>query len=156
GLGGIEWGMRPVLGSTDRAVKRRVRRGPGGSGQPAGCIGARQALKAGRSGDTVLRPECGQRSRRAGLQGGYAVLNLRAFLLDEKVAVVKLKDTYDIFDPDSGQQVGVAHEEIPGFVQFLKLFISKKLMPTSVAVYEGMREREIFRIRRGVAFLRTK
>jgi len=84
------------------------------------------------------------------------VLHLRTFLVKEKVALVKLTDTYDIFDPESGQQVGVAKEEQPTVVKLLKLVINKKLMPTSVVAYAGLQEREVFRIRRGVGFLRTK
>jgi uncharacterized protein YxjI len=84
------------------------------------------------------------------------VLHLRTYLVKEKVALVKLTDTYDIFDPENGQQVGVAKEEQPTFVKILKLFINKKLMPTSVVAYQGQGESEVFRIRRGVGFLRTK
>lgn len=84
------------------------------------------------------------------------MLHLRTFLVKEKVAFVKLTDTYDIFDPETGQQVGVAKEEIPGIVKVLKLFINKKLMPTSVVAYDSQEGRELFRIRRGVALFRTK
>jgi uncharacterized protein YxjI len=89
-------------------------------------------------------------------QGEKAVLHLRTFLVKERVAFVKLTDAYDIFDPENGHQVGVAQEEIPGLVKILKLVVNKKLMPTSVVVYEGMEQREVFRIRRGVGLLRTK
>lgn len=82
------------------------------------------------------------------------MLQLRTYLVKERVGVLKLVDVYDIFDPDTGQKVGEAREEIPGWAKVLRLFVSKQLLPTTVSVYDGD-NRLIFQIRRGVAFLRA-
>lgn len=84
------------------------------------------------------------------------MLHLRTFLIKEQVALLKLADTYDIYDPDSGHRVGVAREELSGWIKALKLVVNKKLLPTQVSVYEGDDERPLFTIRRGVGFLRTR
>src|SRR5262249_39101964 len=84
------------------------------------------------------------------------MLHLRTFFVKEQVAFLKLADTYDIFNPETGEQVGVAKEEPGTFIKVMKLFINKKLLPTSVFVYPTGQQQALFRIRRGVAFLRTK
>jgi len=84
------------------------------------------------------------------------MLNLNAYLIKEHVGMLKLTDTYDIFDPTSGKQIGVAKEEPSGFAKFMRLLISKKLMPTRVNVYPQGSDRPLFSIRRGIAFFRTK
>lgn len=62
------------------------------------------------------------------------MLELQRYLVKEQVAFLKTHDTYDIFDPDSQKQVGVAKEEISGLVKTLRWFIDKKLMATRVVV----------------------
>jgi uncharacterized protein YxjI len=82
------------------------------------------------------------------------MLQLRTYLVKERVGVLKLTDFYDIFDPESGRKVGEAREEVPGWAKALRLLVSKRLMPTTVSVYDaegGL----VFQIRRGVALLRT-
>lgn len=83
------------------------------------------------------------------------MLQLKTYLIKERVAVLKLSDTYDIFDPETGAQVGQAREELPTWAKVLKLFLSKQLLPTSVTVYDA-HERPVLRIRRGVPLLRAK
>jgi uncharacterized protein YxjI len=84
------------------------------------------------------------------------MLERKTYLIKEKVAFLKMVDTYDIFDPATGEQVGTAKEELPGWAQALKLLVNKKLLPTTVAVYDAADNQAVFRIRRGVPLLRTK
>jgi hypothetical protein len=42
--------------------------------------------------------------------GGGSLLNHRVFLVKERVATLKLTDTYDIFDPATNRQIGIAKE----------------------------------------------
>jgi uncharacterized protein YxjI len=84
------------------------------------------------------------------------MLELRSFLVKEHVGMFRLTDTYDIFDPQSGQQVGIAREEVGGFTRYARLLLSKKLMPTRVVVREVGTEKEVLSIRRGVAFFRPR
>ena len=84
------------------------------------------------------------------------MLNLTAYLVKEHVAFMKLADTYDIFDPETGEQVGVAKEEPSGLVTFLRFFVNKALLPTYVFIYEHGDSRPVFSIYRGFSFLRSK
>jgi len=83
------------------------------------------------------------------------MLDLNTYIIKEHVGMLKLTDTYDIFDADSGDQVGVAKEEISGFVTLLRFFINKQALPTSVVIYD-MDEEEVFRIHRPMSFWRAR
>ncbi len=39
------------------------------------------------------------------------LLDKSTYLVKERVAMMKLTDTYDIFDPATGQQIGIAKED---------------------------------------------
>lgn len=84
------------------------------------------------------------------------LLDRQTYLVKERVAFVKLTDTYDIFDPASGQQIGVAKEEPHPLAKYFRLIISKSLMPTTINVYEQEGAPPVLSIRRGVALFRPK
>lgn len=84
------------------------------------------------------------------------LLDKSTYLVKERVGMMKLTDTYDIFDPATGQQIGIAKEEPSALAKYLRLIVSKKLMPTTVNFYESEGGRVLMSIRRGVAFLRPK
>lgn len=83
------------------------------------------------------------------------LLNQRQFLVKERLGLLKLTDTYDIFDPETNRQSGVAKEEVPGWVKILRLVVSKKLMPTTVRVYENEAGPAVLTLRRGITLLRA-
>lgn len=85
-----------------------------------------------------------------------AMLERRTYLIKEQVAFLKLSDTYDILDPATGERVGTAREELPGWAKALKLLVDKRMLPTTVAVYDATDERLVFKIKRGVPLLRAK
>jgi uncharacterized protein YxjI len=60
----------------------------------------------------------------------------RRFLVKERVAVLKLTDTYDIVDPETKQPVAIAKDEPPAWAKLLRLIVKKPLLPTTVNVYE--------------------
>lgn len=82
------------------------------------------------------------------------MLDRKAFFIRERVGLVKLSDTYDILDPESGAQIGVAREKPGALIHLLRLFLNKRLLPTQVFVYQGARPdelgRELFSLRRGI------
>lgn len=65
------------------------------------------------------------------------MFDLRTFLVKERVGLLKLTDTYDIFDPATNAQVAIAREEIPAFMKILRLLVNKQFLPTTVNIYEG-------------------
>lgn len=64
------------------------------------------------------------------------MLDRKTFLIKERVAFLKLSDTYDIFDPHTGAQIGIAHENVGILTKVLRLFVSKRLLPTTVELHE--------------------
>ncbi|MFP5247552.1 MAG: phospholipid scramblase-related protein, partial [Thermoanaerobaculia bacterium] len=63
---------------------------------------------------------------------------------------------YDLLDPDSGQPLGIAKEEPPGIVKYLRLAMNNKWLPTTVNVYEREGEPPVLTIHRGVALFRPQ
>lgn len=83
------------------------------------------------------------------------MLEADRFMVKEQVKFLKTKQTYDIFDFDTEEQVGVAEEAISGLIQTLRWFVSKSWLPTTVEVrdHEGA---VVFRIRRGGFVFRAR
>lgn len=64
------------------------------------------------------------------------MLDRTQFLVKERVGFLKLVDVYDIFDPATGQQIGIAREN-PGLIwKYLRLGMDKKILPTRIEVLE--------------------
>nr|HPN57216.1 oxidoreductase [Candidatus Omnitrophota bacterium] len=88
------------------------------------------------------------------------MLHRKTFFIREHVGFIKLTDTYDILDPETREQLGVAKEKPAPFIQVLRLLINKQLLPTKVFVYEGAdhedENRLLFSIQRGVTLLRSR
>lgn len=84
------------------------------------------------------------------------LLDRRVFLVKEQVSFLRLTDRYDIFDPESGEQIGVAREQISGAMKALRLLVNKALLPTSIVISEDESSDPVITITRGVAFLRSK
>jgi uncharacterized protein YxjI len=83
------------------------------------------------------------------------MLNKRQFLIKERVGLLKLADTYDIFDPQNGQQIGIAKEVGSALMKVLRLFINKRLLPTRVDISERDGGPTLFSIERGFTLLRA-
>lgn len=73
----------------------------------------------------------------------------KAFLVKERVGFLKLSDTYDIFDPSTGAQIGIAREQVGPLLHVLRLLINKRLLPTVVEVRESEAGPVVLTIRRG-------
>ncbi len=84
------------------------------------------------------------------------MLDRKTYVIKERPGVLKLVDTYDILDPDSGRPIGIAREEPPGATKYLRLLVNNKWLPTVVNVYERETEPPVLSIRRGVALFRPK
>jgi uncharacterized protein YxjI len=108
----------------------------------------------GGGGTAVAEPEPAMAQQAA--QSGSSLLERTTFFVKERVAIMKLTDTYDIFDPASGRQIGIAKEEPPVWAKWLRLAINKSQMPTAVNVYEDENQPPVLSIKRGFTFLRSK
>ncbi len=88
------------------------------------------------------------------------MLNRKAFFIREHVAFMKLSGAYDILDPETQQQLGIAKEKPGLLIHVLRFLFRKQSLPTKVFVYEGNSfERDdmlLFSIARGLPLFRTK
>ena len=80
----------------------------------------------------------------------------RTFFVKERVAVLKLTDTYDILDPATGATIGIAKEVIPGWMKALRLLVNKMLLPTTVIISEREGSAPLLTIKRGFTLLRAR
>ncbi len=69
---------------------------------------------------------------------------------------MKLSGSYDLLDPETKQPIGIARENISGFAKFLRLLISKSLMPTRVDICTAPGEPPVLMLKRGFTFLRSR
>ena len=86
------------------------------------------------------------------------LLERQTFLVKEQVAMFKLTDHYDIFDPESGEQIGFAQEKIGGFAKALRFIFSKykTMFPTTVEIKENDESDPVITIKRRFAVLRSQ
>jgi len=85
-----------------------------------------------------------------------SLLGRTTFFIKERVAILKLTDTYDILDPANGQVIGIAKEEPPVWAKWLRLVVKKHMMPTAINIYEAEGQPPVVSIRRGFTILRSK
>jgi len=78
----------------------------------------------------------------------------KRFFIREHAGVLKLTDTYDILDPDSQHQIGVAKDEPATWAKYLRLVVNKQFLPTTINIYE--RDQLVLAIHKPVSFLRSK
>ncbi|HUR79305.1 MAG TPA: phospholipid scramblase-related protein [Thermoanaerobaculia bacterium] len=84
------------------------------------------------------------------------MLDRQTYVVKERVGFMKLASVYDLLDPDTGAPIGIAKEEPPGIVKYLRLAMNNKWLPTIVNVYEREGAEPVLSIHRGVALLRPK
>ncbi|MBX7119475.1 MAG: hypothetical protein K1X31_10795 [Gemmatimonadaceae bacterium] len=77
----------------------------------------------------------------------------KVFFVKERVAIVRLTDTWDILDPETKQPIAVAQERIPPALKALRLLINKRLLPTTVVVSTREGGPPLLTIKRGISLL---
>ncbi|MFQ5681118.1 MAG: phospholipid scramblase-related protein [Candidatus Omnitrophota bacterium] len=84
------------------------------------------------------------------------LLDKRMFFIRERVAFLRLVDTYDILDPETKQQIGIAREEPALWLKLLRLLLKKAMLPTKVCVYEADGTSLVFTIVKSFTFFRSR
>lgn len=84
------------------------------------------------------------------------LLDYRRVFVRERVALVKLTDTYDLVDPESKAVIGIAWENVSGWIKFFRLLLNKSLLPTRVEISLGEKQPPVLILKRNVGFLRKK
>ena len=54
------------------------------------------------------------------------MLNRKTFFIREHVGFLKLSDTYDILDPETQKQVGIAREKPGTLIHVLRFLVNKR------------------------------
>ena len=80
----------------------------------------------------------------------------RTFFIREHVGMMKLKNTYDILDPENQAPLGIAKETTPGWVIALRFLINKGMLPIVVVISASENETPLLTLSRGFTFLRSK
>lgn len=80
----------------------------------------------------------------------------RSLVVKERVAVLKLTDTYDLFAPETGQAVGLAREEPGAWAKYGRLLVNKQLLPTRINVYETEGMPPVLSLRKKAGLFRHK
>jgi hypothetical protein len=84
------------------------------------------------------------------------MLDRKMLLIKERVGFLKFVDTFDIFDPMTGAQIGIARERTGLALKLLRLLINKRLLPTRVEVRERDDTPVLMTLRRGASVLRAR
>lgn len=88
------------------------------------------------------------------------MLDRRMYFIRERVGFLKLSDVYDILDPETRSQLGIAKEKPGALIHVLRFLVNKQLLPTKVFVYEGDNPEDearlLFSIQRGLTLFRSK
>ncbi len=80
----------------------------------------------------------------------------RTFFIREHVGMMKLKNTYDILDPENQAPLGIAKETTPGWVIALRFLLNKGMLPIVVVISASENETPLLTLSRGFTFLRSK
>lgn len=88
------------------------------------------------------------------------MLDRQSYFIREHVGFMKLSNTYDILDPESQRQIGIAQERPGTWIHVLRFLINKQMLPTKIFVYSGDNaENEsalLFSIQRGITLFRSR
>lgn len=84
------------------------------------------------------------------------IFERRRFVVKERVALLKLADTYDLLDPETGQVLGEARDEPSSLARFARLVISKSLLATTINIYEAGKSAPVVALDKRPGFLRTR
>ena len=88
------------------------------------------------------------------------MLNRKTFFIREHVGFLKLSDTYDILDPETQAQLGIAREKPGMLIHILRMLINKQFLPTKVFIYSGADHEDesklLFLIQRGITLFRSR
>lgn len=76
--------------------------------------------------------------------------------VQEQVAFLKLRDTYDLLDPDSQAPLGQAKDEPAPWAKWARLLVKKRMLPTTLNVYATNQPFPVLSVHKRPGFLRTR
>ncbi|MDP2877331.1 MAG: phospholipid scramblase-related protein [Holophaga sp.] len=82
--------------------------------------------------------------------------NRTRLFVKEQVALLKLRDTYDLLEAEGQSSVGLAKDEPATWAKWTRLLVNKKLLPTTLNVYANSDPRPQLSIHKRPGFFRTR
>ncbi|MBP1772533.1 MAG: oxidoreductase [Holophagaceae bacterium] len=79
-----------------------------------------------------------------------------AIFVHEQVALLKLRDTYNLLDPDSQAPLGQAKDEPATWAKWARLLVRKRMLPTTLNVYAASNPVPVLSVHKRPGFLRTR
>lgn len=128
------------------------------SAPPPPSVPAGGGLRLSGVGQALSSLAVGESTSAPGLPGdsNASLLHRKTFVVKERVGMLKLTDAYDILDPATSQNIGLAKEEPPTWAKWLRLVVEKHRLPTAINIYEHEGQPPVLSIKRGFTFLRAK
>jgi uncharacterized protein YxjI len=77
------------------------------------------------------------------------VLEARRFMVKERARFFKSRRTFDVYDGDTSEQVGIAEEVVGALSRAARWFVSRRLVPTTIEVREKPDDSLVFTLTRG-------
>jgi len=84
------------------------------------------------------------------------LIDHKVWFIKEKVDFLKLAGEYEIYMPETNQQIGVAKEEPGGMIKLLRLLINKILLPNKVNVYDTYDQKVLFTMQKPFSLFSSK
>jgi len=69
---------------------------------------------------------------------------------------MKLRDTYDLLDPESQTPIGQAKDEPATWAKFARLVVKKQMLPTTLNVYSVGQPQPVLSVHKSPGFFRTR
>ncbi|HJW43136.1 MAG TPA: phospholipid scramblase-related protein [Geothrix sp.] len=79
-----------------------------------------------------------------------------AIFVHEQVTFLKLRDTYDLLDPESQAPLGQAKDEPSSWAKWARLLVRKRMLPTTLNVYSAGHPVPVLSVHKRPGFLRTR
>ncbi|WP_005036420.1 phospholipid scramblase-related protein [Holophaga foetida] len=79
-----------------------------------------------------------------------------AIFVREHASLLKLRDTYDLLEPETQSILGQAKDEPASWAKWLRLVVQKTMLPTTVNVYFGANPAPVLSVHKRAALLRTR
>jgi uncharacterized protein YxjI len=78
------------------------------------------------------------------------------YLIKERFELLKVIDRYDIFDPETGNLVAYAKENVPGWKKALRWVVNKSWMSTTIEIKDAETEHIAYTLERPFTWFRSR
>lgn len=82
--------------------------------------------------------------------------NRTRLFVKERVAFIKLRDTYDLLEAESLSPVGLAKDEPASWAKWARLLVRKTMLPTTLNIYAGANPQPQLSVHKRPGFFRTR